>query len=280
MSLCHSFQELARWTWRQLDRSYRLNSPFNEETITESILLELKDRHPNDVNVVSFSKLQERKIGADWEFWFVDQNKTSGTGWRVQAKRLYRPHERYDALKPKEVDRTSQIQTLIRMAKQHGLTPVYCFYNSVGDVYDIQKLWRCGSFRVDHEMFGCSVALAENVHALGSKKFDEVAKISMPWHCAVCCTVTSKPDDNFPDRVANATNNLLYSNFFVDDRKPTKPQDHLPKHVKLLLTNEMQQEALLSEQTFEEIMFQASEAEATGIRGIVVISEPIGSKDE
>lgn len=126
MSLCVSFQDLSKWTWSQLERSFLLNSPFNEETITETILLELKARHPLDIGIVSFNKFQEKHLGADWEFWFTDKSGQRGIGWRVQAKRLYRPSEEYSALKPSETSPSSQIQTLISQARSQGLVPIYC----------------------------------------------------------------------------------------------------------------------------------------------------------
>ena len=271
MSLCHSFREMAKWTWNQTDRSFRLDSPFNEESITETILLELKELHPNHLKVVSFSKFREHKTGADWEFWFVDQKGQRGVGWRVQAKRIYRPSETYDALHPSDKDPDSQIQKLIRMAHQQGLLPVYCFYNSVADLRKIDNVWRCPTFQPGHDLFGCSLALAENVHQLGSNKFEPVSQISVPWHCAVCCPAFSS-SGNLPDRIS------AFSNEFINKGpasiEPIKPRDNLPKYVQMLFASTSRIERGSAELPLEDELFQAAEAEHTDIQGIAVLSDP------
>ncbi|AZC00460.1 hypothetical protein DKE52_008150 [Acinetobacter pittii] len=57
-----------------------------EESITDSLMVELKLRHPYDVFTTTFTRHEEGKNGADWEWWFVDSTGRKGIGFRVQAK--------------------------------------------------------------------------------------------------------------------------------------------------------------------------------------------------
>ncbi|SMY07252.1 hypothetical protein LOM8899_01385 [Flavimaricola marinus] len=269
MSLCVSFQEMSKWTWSQLERSFRLNAPFNEETITETILLELKDRHPTDIAIVSFSKIQEKRLGADWEFWFTDKNGQRGIGWRVQAKRLYRPAEEYSALKPSETASSSQIQTLISQAQSQGLVPIYCFYNSVSDPNDVAQGWACRSFSANKWLFGCSIAHAVDVHNLGKRDFKAVSQISMPWHCAVCCQGFSRPESDLPQRVAGVSRNL--PNFGRDTDATADLSTDLPEYVKLLAQESVFRGDISgSEIDFEETLYGLSEGESKQLRGVAV----------
>lgn len=270
MSLCTSFQEAARWTWNQLGRSTRLKAPFNEETITETILLELKDNHPRDIAVVSFSKIQERKIGADWEFWFLDRSGARGVGWRVQAKRLYQPHQRYDALKPADTSPSSQIQTLIQMAGRQGLAPIYCFYNFVPNPHDIKRTWRCGSFVPDHELFGCSIARADNVRAVAANDFASVCQISLPWHCTVCCTALGSGDD-LPDRVAGVTQSLQTPG--ASEEFASVPTDDLPRHVQIMLESQTSLEGPPDTEELERALYEWSGARDFGTGGIALFRD-------
>jgi hypothetical protein len=43
---------------------------FSEETITETILLELGTRHPKEISLLPFNKREEGRTGADWEWCF------------------------------------------------------------------------------------------------------------------------------------------------------------------------------------------------------------------
>ncbi len=44
---------------------------YNEETVTEGLLLDLQVNFPGDVLIVPFTKRREARIGADWAWAFV-----------------------------------------------------------------------------------------------------------------------------------------------------------------------------------------------------------------
>ena len=80
--------DLGDATSRNLEFSHRANVSisYGEETITESNLLEIRRRHPKLVRLRTFTKREEGKIGADWEWHIVGRRRTFKM--RVQAKRL------------------------------------------------------------------------------------------------------------------------------------------------------------------------------------------------
>ena len=77
-------------TSRNLEFSHRPDVwvSYGEESITESNLLEIRQRHPEIVRVRTFPKPKEAKNGADWEWHIVGRRRT--VKMRVQAKRLQR----------------------------------------------------------------------------------------------------------------------------------------------------------------------------------------------
>src|SRR5262245_10258905 len=86
-SLCAEFRGLSAWTWEILATAADANMPCREETITDFLLMQLAVRCPGRIKVFPFSKLEEAKAGADWEWWSCDW--PDGVGFRVQAKRLF-----------------------------------------------------------------------------------------------------------------------------------------------------------------------------------------------
>lgn len=122
-----TLKHLGDTTSRNLDFSYRPNVPvsYGEETITESNLLELRRRHSDVVHLRTFSKFQESKNGADWEWYIV--GKIRSLAMRVQAKRL----QRNNVLRIRHaVGQTGkqQRELLIDTAEADDMRPMYCIY--------------------------------------------------------------------------------------------------------------------------------------------------------
>ena len=87
-SLLHTLLELGHNTSQNLEFAHNDQATsYGEETITETNLLELRRRLPEQVKVRTFSKVKESHVtGADWEWHII------GSIWtlklRVQAKRV------------------------------------------------------------------------------------------------------------------------------------------------------------------------------------------------
>ena len=86
--LQESLRREAGKVWREKANPQRLGLQLNEETITETALFRFASSHPHGgLSIRAFNKGEEKRIGADWEWWFVRGN--NGVGLRVQAKRLF-----------------------------------------------------------------------------------------------------------------------------------------------------------------------------------------------
>ena len=126
-NLVDSLKHLGDTTSRNLEYSYRDNVPvsYGEETITESNLLELRRRHSDLVHLRTFSKYQESKNGADWEWYII--GKVRSLAMRVQAKRV----QRNNVLRIRHtVGQTGkqQHELLIETANADNMRPMYCIY--------------------------------------------------------------------------------------------------------------------------------------------------------
>ena len=166
VELLSTMEHLGDATSRNLEFSYRPNVPvsYGEETITETNLLELMRRHSDVVHLHTFSKHQESKVGADWEWYVVGRRRTLRI--RMQAKRV----TRNDVLRIRyTVGRSGRQQhdLLIQSAKADGMRPMYCIYCT-----ESQRLLfrQRGPFQT-----GCLIADAENL-SLDSRNLSSVER--------------------------------------------------------------------------------------------------------
>ena len=92
--LCHAFQYLSKSTWSLLRRGRKQGVQINEETITNILMLRLQETASPHLRIKSFSKKQESRTGADWEWWLG----TSGNwvGFRLQAKAINFTSDSFD----------------------------------------------------------------------------------------------------------------------------------------------------------------------------------------
>jgi hypothetical protein len=220
-ALCHSFRELAAWTFHKLERAKQVGMPFNEETITESLLLKLAERHGGrELKIKAYTKREEgtgtkdtggKPTGADWSFWFADHHGY-GVEVRIQAKRLY-PSGRYGNLN----GNGKQIQTL---RKNCGTAiPLYVFYNGpfvspacrkriLGDYWN-RSCHGCLHRPLNGEDWGCSFAPISAIPKNGNP-FPEDIHGMRPWHCLVCACYTGSCSSaaSLPQRVSSALENI------------------------------------------------------------------------
>lgn len=82
-----ALRDKAAWVHDRLNLAAALSLPASEETITETLLLDLRLALGCRLEIEPFTKCQEsRRTGADWEWWFCDGVGQRMYGMRVQAK--------------------------------------------------------------------------------------------------------------------------------------------------------------------------------------------------
>jgi hypothetical protein len=186
--LCETFRHLAFKTFDRLGRARQVGYQPLEETFTDLNILELKIRHPNDIFCHTFTKREEGRNGADWEWWLTDPGMSTWLGLRIQAKVLHLRTNRFEHLhyqsgNPAEYQATK----LKRECAAEGLVPLYCFY-----LHGERPLLRPPArFRIFHhrELFGCSLAplpLVEALQPANQRDLVSVIAGSCPWHYLVC----------------------------------------------------------------------------------------------
>lgn len=183
---------LSRMVWAKRDAAKSSGLSFNEETITETILLDLKTTYPGHVQIVAFNKAQEATTGADWLWSFVSADGRQSLTMLVQAKRLEDAEQLYRGIGRQIGKRTPpvrQIDQLLETARSQQVPAIYAFYNHVTNVSRIPR--NCGSLPpTDPDQvhgFGISVAEASTVaRALPDEAFDTHRRHSIPLHCLLC----------------------------------------------------------------------------------------------
>lgn len=185
VDLFTSFWLAAHWVWERRETAKRAGMPFSEETITDTILLDLATQNPGEIKIFPFNKHREGKTGADWEWCFYDRNTSSFQPMLVQAKLLDDRDQEYS-----HIDRVigstgvRQIDRLISTLTRRKIPAIYVFYNHLNKRGRI-PLHVCGSFDCA-ECWGCSVALADAVKVASAKDFDTLKVHSKPWVCLLC----------------------------------------------------------------------------------------------
>ena len=61
-SLFTSFWHAAHWTWERRETAKQAGFPFSEETITETILLDLATAHRAEIQIYPLNKYQEGQM--------------------------------------------------------------------------------------------------------------------------------------------------------------------------------------------------------------------------
>ena len=173
-----TFLDLGDATSRNLGFSHLKSVliSYGEETITESNLLEIRRRHPQQVTLKTFPRRIEAKIGADWEWHIIGRRHT--LKMRVQAKRV----QTDDKLKIKHKIRSTgklQRDQLLQAANASKMKPIYCIYSTERQ----KSIWRqsrskgnCRGYQM-----GCLLADANSVCDT-TTRLSDVESIMIPWH--------------------------------------------------------------------------------------------------
>lgn len=173
-----TFLELGDATSRNLEFSHRRDVlvSYGEETITENNLLEIRRRHPDRVHVETFSRAEEARRGADWEWHIVGQQLT--LKMRVQAKRVQCNNKLKINYKVRSSGR-QQRALLLEGAVADNMKPLYCIYCSEPQ----RSLWTQSHPMDDFEGYqtGCLLADANDVSET-TTKLCRIERRCIPWH--------------------------------------------------------------------------------------------------
>lgn len=129
MGCCHDIsKELYDWRTKQ-------DTVF-EESMTDWLLYAF-EKKSSRVKGMKFTRHEENKFGADWEWWVL----TNGAAYRflVQAKKLISGKSNTKLIKYK-TSRGLQIDLLINEAKSRCALPLYAFYTTVKPSIFLQRL--------------------------------------------------------------------------------------------------------------------------------------------
>lgn len=202
--LCNTFFRLACETNDRLHAARSVGHQLLEETLTDLIILELKQLHPKEIYCQTFTKPQEGKNGADWEWWLTDPTRSRWLGLRVQAKVLELKSNTFAHLHYQQQGGTYQSTLLKKAAEQDGLFPLYCLYaNPPVTAVGWEKY-------APSRAYGCAIASVKCVERLRKKgklnDFVSVMSDAIPWNFLVCFGETWSSSGRvitFPDAVAN-----------------------------------------------------------------------------
>ena len=275
-----SFWMAAHWVWERRETAKCVQMPFSEETITDTVLLDLGTHHPKELKIIPFNKHEEGKTGADWEWCFYDLSEQTYLPMLVQAKLLDDQEKRYSHIN-RTIGSTGirQIDRLLETSRKRGVPAIYVFYNHLSDINRVPSVCRCYRCR---ECWGCSVALATAVRSAKSTEFDVLRTHSKPWVCLLCRDDRSQSD--LPSR-ALATLNDLYKHSqhqfeeadatiadqtFLPDSPQKNPPDYFGRLIKL--------DHIENPDEREEVVRQIA-SENPGLGGIVLATDSAESHD-
>jgi hypothetical protein len=216
--------KLATLTWKRRASAKRIGLSLGEETISEMMLIELKENFPGDVTILPFNKNQESKTGADWAWAFQSHDKKYTLPMLVQAKLLSNnnTYNELDRNVGKHGSSTRQIDLLIDQANVLNWPAIYAFYNHLDNKSTAPN--NCMSLNLVSyssipEEWGISVADALTVRAAldapaapskkSGKSFRTHSGHSIPLHCLLCSTGKGAvPPKGSPQLILEALNRI------------------------------------------------------------------------
>jgi len=191
MTLCNTFKRLAFDTWDEIHKSRQVNFQLKEETFIDKNMLELKLKHTSQVRTKVFTKHEEGKNGADWEWWFKG-NTNNWVGFRVQAKIINILSNEFEHIHYKTPSTgVYQCDKLIKTALTgpNPRIPLYCLFLQTNDKRYLNT-WNCRTVPHIKDLYGCSLTsafLIRNFRASKKKHLSDLENYMRPWHCLVCC---------------------------------------------------------------------------------------------
>jgi hypothetical protein len=212
--LCNSFRELALNTWHAITLSRDISFQLKEETFTDANLFMLKLKHPDELYVKAFNKIEEGTVGADWEWWFNDGGRR-WLGLRVQAKIINLKEDEFAHLHYQGKNSIPQSEKLIIQAEANTLfpcIPVYCLYltTNISDTTIYPD-------PLAASLHGCAILSAFQVkdfRATKEKRLEHLWPYLKPWHSLVC----HDPGQSIIDHL-----NRLSRSYLTQDRRSERP---------------------------------------------------------
>lgn len=200
----------AAWVHDRLTKASEMNAPLGEETITETLLLDLALELGPHLTVEPFTKyIESHKTGADWEWWFCDGRGQPVFGMRVQSKKLKKTKGGvlYYDLNYASKNGKRQVDRLCESAEANRLPAVYALYN--GPELDLSQFsWPCCNEPASPAVFGVSMLSGNGARFLadnGNMTLGDVGQLSLPWSCCALCPrylglnyIQWPPDDPIP----------------------------------------------------------------------------------
>lgn len=277
MSLCQTFRNLSYKTWMQLGKARQVKHQMLEESITDLLMVELKSQNPYEIITKTFTRKQEGKNGADWEWWFVDSSGKKGIGFRVQAKIINFQSNSFEQLHYLKTSKTKgkvyQTDLLIQEARRKHLIPLYCLYihdeNIWSSVKDPVKfalnnlLFPCSS--VEH--LGCSILstkVVKNLKASNQRHLKDVVNHIYPWHFLVCPPSLKGSNLDLPNKVLGC---VTEHDLLEDQDDADTHYRELPDYVKNMINQSYENSSNDSEFIDEEGEFDSD------LRGIMIIKD-------
>ncbi|MGM7644431.1 DUF6615 family protein [Nocardia sp. JW2] len=184
----------ARWSGRRVADGERLGIRQPEETLTNSLLLDLRRDLPN-LQVQMIGRADESTQGADWEWWI--EGRTRWFGALIQAKRLSEAGTYSFNYKPEPSKRNPhparQIDSLIATAKALDIPPLYVLYNNTANRQALSSRDCAQQDILPSGSSGVTVLSAHTAHSLlqirGNKPVSlaDVSDHAVPWSCLASC---------------------------------------------------------------------------------------------
>lgn len=180
---CKEFRDTSEYIFNW----FAAKQNVKEESFTDWFLYNLSQRLPI-FKYVEFNRHEEGSIsGADFDFWII--GKTSSISLRIQAKKLKRKGNHYDAIAYPSGTK-SQINLLLSSSFK-PFRPFYLFYNN-----DIN------SGRCSNHLSGTLLIDANEINSIflaGGKTSvsrQDLLNISIPLECLFCCPLSGGDDQN------------------------------------------------------------------------------------
>ena len=177
--LCRTFQYLSKSTWSLLRRGRKQGVQINEETITNLLILRLQETTGPYLRVKSFTKKEESRTGADWEWWVGLPG--NWVGFRLQAKVSDFRSDCFEHLYYTLNGGVPQYERLLNDAIHAWprRVPLYCLYVHWQQSFGFRRSSRAG----------CSLLSPMVVRSLAHRRVRCLADLyqyTTPWHELVC----------------------------------------------------------------------------------------------